>query len=322
MEVAVKNQPNAPSAGHRKPRLPGTTATLFFILLTGCVSPKIIDPPSNFSRNGEFRSGFETATVLSGAQRSPSDTWVESLTGLDESAGFTWPDDLPGGLSGSKFYYIVDGGEDIASIVETRIDDVIGHTGASTQALYQAVLADHQSMPSRARNMYSLQNNSRDDLKEGTVRYRLMLQSNLKDIMPGGAWRQIIEWREENNRYRKAVLILPDENTGVLYWRVHGDFGPGWDRDWTIDNRTISVPVGEWMLLEVYWKEDPGSAGRMVVRINGQIIADFSGRTRNNGPLESLHVFKVYTGAESLALGPAYQWVDDVELDSTLSFTP
>jgi len=297
-----------------------TTLNLALLLLTlGCAGQNSSTPTSRTPDSApfQFRSGFEPATTVSGAHRSASNTWVESLQGRDGQAAFSWPGDLPGDPSRSGFFYLVDGDEDIRSIIETRIDDATGR--GSTRALYQAVLKDHQSTASRARNQYSLLNSREDVFAEGAVRYWLKLQPNLKEILPAGSWRQVMEWREQGDLYRKAVMIMPDAATGEPYWTVFADFGPRWDRDWTAENRAIRVPLGEWILLEAYWKEGSGSDGRLLVKINCQTLADHVGRTRNQGPIFSVDLFKVYAAPESLALGPSYQWIDDVEVSSTLS---
>jgi hypothetical protein len=244
---------------------------------------------------------------------------VEALDGLDGQTGSSWVKDLPGNSNRDGFFYLVAGGKDIHAIVETRIDDVSGPAGKPTRALYQAVLKYDQSTDSEARNMYLLWNDATDSFAEGAVRYWLMLQPNLREMLPPGSWRQVMEWREAGNLYRKGVLILPDVATGQLYWSVHGDFGPSWKRDWTVENRAIPVPLGQWMLFEAYWKEGSAGDGRLLVRINCQTLADHVGRTRDRGPIETVHLFKVYAAPESLAVGPSYQWIDDVEVSRTLS---
>ena len=290
------------------------SSAVLLLVLAPAYAGSDSSPSTRHSTSATFRAGFEAATRLSGAYVTSADIWSEALRGQDGETGFTWP-----GAAYANFAYLVEGTEDIASIVETRIEDVTGHGGQPTRALYQAVLQDHQSTAmGRARNMYSIRNTRADFLGEGAVRYWLKLQPDLQEVLPAGSWRQVLELREEGDRYRKAVMIKPDTVTGELLWRVHGDYGPVWITDWAVDNRTIPVPLGEWMLLEMYWKEGSGSDGRLLVRINCQTVADHVGRTRYQKPISYLQLFKVYAAPASLALGPSYQWIDDVEMGSTL----
>lgn len=280
----------------------------------------IVDGSPGNPSGPRFRSGFGGGVAVVGPLVSPSSRWIAELSGTDLETGFAWPADLPAGRVSSRFYFNVDGAEKIETIVETRLDGVTGPAGEQTTALYQAVLQDHQSVPSRARNMFSLMNDAEDSLKQGQVSYWLKLQPNLEAVLPPRAWRQFIEWRETDNRWRMAVNIKRNRETGKLHWTVHGDFGPTWDRAWDVSNDSIPVPVGEWFLFEAYWHQGT-TDGRLLVKINCQTIADHVGRTQSEGPLESIHVFKVYTGADSLALGPAYQWIDDVEFRDELTPT-
>ena len=301
----------------KEPNVRATTLSLAVLLLLLAPVYAGPDSPASLGRSttsSTFRASFESTTILSGAYVSATETWVEKLLGRDGQTGFSWPR-----ASWSRFAYLADGSDDIGSIIETRIDDVTGHDGQPTRALYQAVLRDNQSTVGHSRNMYSVRNGPTDVFAQGTVRYWLKLQPDLKEVLPAGSWRQVFELREEGDLYRKAVIILPDATTGKLYWRVHGDVGPTWTPDWQVNNRTVPVPLGEWMLFEVYWKEGSGSHGRMVVRINCQTVADHVGRTRYQGPLDAVHLFKVYASPESLALGPSYQWIDDVEVSTTLA---
>jgi small subunit ribosomal protein S14 len=62
--------------------------------------------------------------------------------------------------------------------------------------------------------------------------------------------------------------------------------------------------------------------GYLRVSVDGHRIIDHEGRTRLKEPVDSMQILKVYTGAYSLHRGPAYQWVDDLEIRRGLLSPP
>ncbi|MEW5742036.1 MAG: hypothetical protein AB1938_24185 [Myxococcota bacterium] len=289
-------------------------ASLVVLFILASCRPPAATPPVGWQ--GTFSSGFEAGTTLSGPEVVDS-RFVGQLGGRDSETGASWGDGLPGARRG--FFYLVASSEDIGAIIETRLETVPGRSGAPSRALYQAVLADHQSTGSRARNMFVLLNDDADALGRGYVRHALFLQPDLEDqLLPRGAWRQVIEWWETGNAYRLGINLQRDEATGALFWSVHGDFWPNWQRDWTIENLTAPVPVGRWGLFEARCVHAAGDDGRLQVKVDCVVVAGHVGRTRAAGRLDALHLFKVYAAAESLARGPAWQRIDDVALGDSL----
>ncbi|MGQ0802378.1 MAG: hypothetical protein ACT4PI_00720 [Actinomycetota bacterium] len=256
-----------------------------------------------------FASRFEDGVVVEPPEV-VNGTWRFPITGCD--AGFCWEDDLPGSRT-AAFFPLLPGSHPIDGVVETRIDTVTGPAGADTRAAYQEVTTDARGDPDAGRVRNQLPVFWTDD--QGYAAYDLLLQPDLRDVMPTGegSWRYLVEWREAGDGYR-MWLGLRRRPTGDLFWEIQAQRDPpGGPTDWAFENHTVPVPVGEWARLEVYWDLDPVD-GRLWVGVNGQTLFDHHGRTRLEAPLAAVHLLKVYTGANSLAHGPAYQWVDNIEM--------
>ena len=259
-----------------------------------------------------FRSGFEEGVIVKpplvrGAQ------WWQQITGSDN--GYPWVTN-PLRQFSRIFQYLVPPGENIDEYVETRIDEVIGPDGTPTKALYMAVKKYHPRKFGRSwmtRNQLNVR--LRPDLKQAYSRYWLKFQPDLQTVMTAqgkkSAWRIIMGWGEATD-YFFALYIgrLPDSD---LFWFAEGR-PPQKKRAWRVENRAVPVPIGEWFLLEVFWKHSLGDDGRLWVAVNEQTTIDYRGRTKLDDRLTNWNIFKVYTGANSLDRGMAYQWIDDVQI--------
>ncbi len=265
-----------------------------------------------------FKSGFESGVYLDNPTTEGGNQWWQWLRGEDE--GYTWTTDLPSQYDyGSRFQYLVSSShtqDELNDYVETRIDDVTGPYGTPTKALYMDVKNDDPINPGLTRNQYNVYLGN--SLSEAYVRYWIKIQPNLKDVMPeSSGWRMIMEWKETDNDYRWNIHIQKD-SSGNLYWYTQAQWGTLGDspQHWKIisyDPPPESV-LGEWALLEVYWKHSTGSDGRVWVAVNGQTVADYYGQNKKNNDVFGWNLFKVYTGPSHLALGKHYQWIDDFEL--------
>ena len=211
----------------------------------------------------------------------------------------------------------------LREFVDTRIESVSGPQGQPTRALYQEV---------RRRGGAATQNDFilfdwDPSRTQGYLRYWLKLQPDLERIMPSrGMWRLLMEWKEAPSipgisgdfQYRWGLYIanaMP-QRPG-LAWRLEASRTEpnvtGFTTDWAKWNYTLPVPIGEWFQLEVEWSSHLEN-GRLLARANGQVIAEHLGPTQRTHGLGKLYMFMVYTAAESTNIGPAYQWVDEVEL--------
>lgn len=289
-----------------------------FILITGLASGVSSDPgiaafapppPGLWTFNSDFESDISV-----GSPEIANGEWRQSLQ--SGSTGRPSWSSLPG-----YFAYLVRSSEDLSKFAATRIEEVAGPDGAPTSALYQEVLRDNPGTRANTRNAYTMLPPVAL-LDSGVVRYRMKLQSNLEEVLPPGesSWRMLMEWREAEpgpgktrHGYRIALYVMRGGPT--LAWKLEAnDLLPRDRVEWTLNNDVVPVPVGEWFTLEASWIRSTGRSGRIAVRVNGKEVFDRVGPTSKGGRLHQWHVFKVYTGANSLARGPAYQWIDDVEM--------
>jgi hypothetical protein len=271
------------------------------------------------NRDLEFTSGFEPPVAV----QPPvvvNGNWHFPITGADR--GFDWHDDLPG-HGGNAFVPLVPGTEPIDQYAYTGIQEVPGPDGSPTHALIQEVFRDAEFYPGRrVRNQFGLFRPGR----RGSVSYWIKLQPNLARLMPRGekSWRFLQEIRgagQTPNDYRMSIGLFRHK-TGPIEWEIAGRrLLPTYKQDWTILNAHTPVPIGKWFRLETSWLISR-SDGYLRVSVNGVPIADHEGRTKLNEPIDSMQIFKVYTGASSLAVGRAYQWIDDVEIRRGLLSAP
>jgi hypothetical protein len=257
-----------------------------------------------------FASGFQKpVAVLAPVIR--NDNWRFPIVGADR--GFAWQSDLPGPHA---FIPVVPASEPVDQYAATRTERVMGPYGKPTRSLYQEVTRDAKLAPrARVRNQFPLKRERR-----GKIAYWIKLQGNLRRVMPPGerSWRLLMELRKSHggrrrSDFRISVGLIRRPGRPIV-WRVEGDrLRPSYKVKWRYSGTRPRVPIGRWFRLKVAWLIDR-SHGRLRVIVNHAPIARYHGPTRLDRPVNSIQIFKVYTGADSLAQGPAYQWIDDVEL--------
>jgi hypothetical protein len=264
-----------------------------------------------------FASGFEQPVTI--RPRIKNGSWRFPIRRADE--GFRWQSELPGG-GPHAFFPIVPGWKPVDRYVATRLERIRGpRGGAPTRALYQEVTRNGKfHRKQRVRNQFPT--HWRRD--RGSVAYWIRLQSNLAQLMPRDGehyWRHLMEFRGSwghRTDYRIWIGLVRGPRGHLLHWRTTGELRPrkgGRIIDWTHNARRPRVPRGRWFRFKVRWVLDRAH-GRLKATVDGVPIVDYRGRTRLSDRLDTEQIFKVYTGANSLAHGPAFQWIDDVELRS------
>jgi hypothetical protein len=265
-----------------------------------------------------FASGFQEPVTVP-PPRTERGGWRFPIRGADD--GFAWQSDLPGGKP-HAFFPIVPASVPVEPYAATRLETVPGpHGGAPTRALYQEVTRDAQFRPNkRVRNQFP----THWRRQRGSLAYWIKLQGNLAQLMPRDGehyWRQLMEFRaswDHRTDYRIWIGVVRGPRGSMLHWRTTGELRPrkgGRIIDFSHNARRPPVPLGEWFRFKVRWVLDR-KHGRLKATVNGVPIVDHRGRTRISDPLDSEQIFKVYMGSNSLARGPAFQWIDDVELRS------
>jgi hypothetical protein len=160
-----------------------------------------------------------------------------------------------------------------------------------------------------------------EDLKQAYVRYWVKLQPDLASaVLPPGTKkaRQFMEAKETGAPradFRWEIFIRRDPRIAELFWATRAQFGDLQKSPvaWECTSK-VPVPVGEWFMLEVFWKLGVND-GRMWGAANGRVFVDYKGRTQKDSGLFVWWPFKVYvgTGLEKFREQPIYQWIDDVE---------
>lgn len=264
-----------------------------------------------------FKSGFEGNINII-----PFDGNKETISGTDSETKFSWDTDLP--AEKAQFLYLT-GNESPKPYVENRIERVIGPDGKLTNALYMEVKKDYSSDNLITRNEFQLFLSP--ELQQSYISYSMKLQDNDLDAWPNkDAWRVFMEWKEPGidhssegtNNYRFNLSINADREQ--IHWSGKTQqVQPSRLDEWSAHNKEVSVPLGEWFDIEVFWRKGDEDEGRLWFAVNGEEIFDFHGRTQHAKRPQDLmfwSIFKLYTGQDALQIGSVYQWIDDVEIHS------
>lgn len=264
-----------------------------------------------------FRSGFEEGVTLK-APEVEEGNWVQYLTGADR--GFDWSRALPQRPSPpNRFTYLCSARAALQQFAGARIETVTGHDGKPTRALYMELKKEDPSTKQGTRVQYGIYPD--EDLKQAYVRYWVKLQPDLASaVLPPGTKksRQIMEVKETGAPradFRWGIYIRRDRGGDKLFWGTRAQFGDLQNSPsaWECTSH-VPVPVGEWFLLEVFWKLGL-KEGRLWGAANGQVFVDYKGRTQKDSGLFVWWPFKLYVGKalQHFERTPLYQWIDDVE---------
>jgi hypothetical protein len=286
-----------------------------------------------------FQSGFEGDLRI----RAPRHCWGtgcwQDIDGQDERSRFRWPPKLLDG--GGRFLMLTDPAVITPASIDrymfNRVETVEGPDGRPTRALYQEITRNHNG--TRPMGTSPTQNEfqflPREDFRELYVSYRMKLQPDLAQRMrnlpdapgvrDGGTWRGIFAFKTggqrpdgepaDNGDYRIEVYVLTYEG-GKPYWGVVGDNNAGGKarkvNEWSIENRTVPVPVDRWFKFEIFWRRSAGDDGRVWVAIDGKTIAERNGPNlgAEKKPVNRIIAPLLYAGGSM----PIYQWVDDLEV--------
>jgi hypothetical protein len=296
-------------------------------------------PPPTSSAHQLFSSGFEGPITLV----PPINCWGtgcwQDITGLDSLTQFSWPINVWG--RGGKFLLLTDPVSitpaTLSNYALNRVDSVTGHRGDQTHALYQQISQNANGTApmgtSPEQNEFQLLPLTENgDLY---ISYWIKLQPDLvakmnnlpagPGIGGGGTWRAFFalktggqtSWGDpaDNGDYRIEVYVMT-YGGGQPYWTILGDNNAGGGapllNNWSIENRSVPVPVGQWFKFEIFWHRSSATDGRVFMAVNGQVIADRHGANMGawNMPINRIMAPMVYSGSAM----PIYQWVDDLEV--------
>jgi hypothetical protein len=286
-----------------------------------------------------FSSGFEGGISVS----QPTDCWGTGcwldIVGTDAVTGYSWPANVWGG-NGKLLILsdpVVTTPQTIGNYAFNRVESVTGPRGDRSQALFQQITQNvNGTAPmGTAPTQNEFQFLPQWDAGDTYVSYWMKLQpdlvqkmTNLPDapgVVGGGTWRAIFAAKTggqtawggpaDNGDYRIEAYVMT--RGGVQpYWVVLGDNNAGGNapavNGWSVENRNVPVPVGQWFKFEIFWHRSSGSDGRVWMAVNGQTLADRRGPNMGawNLPINRIMAPIVYTGSAM----PVYQWVDDLEI--------
>lgn len=279
-----------------------------------------------------FSSGFEGDITLGAPVLHGNGAW-QDISGTDRETGFAWPPKLWGGAT-SRFQLIAGARERVESVARLReqmhneIQDVTGHDGRPTRALYSAVMRGVGGADRNGDDTQNVFHLLPGPVAQGDlyVSYWLKLQADLLPRMTAEKWagRVIADWKtgigtggSPGADYRILLSVFGERAQRRLYWHLQGDNvangGLAARIFWERSNMTEPVPVGEWFRVEMFVHRSQQGDGRVWVAINGHTLFDHEGPNMgvNRLPWNRLMIFLNYSTNQLL---PAFQWVDDVEI--------
>lgn len=310
-------------------------------------APPPLVPGPDYSPAGTliFRSGFEA-----GSTGVANPACISDITGTDQSVATpnNWVTDLEGYSKFGSFYFQYEGGG--CSAINASI--VTDPTKSGNKVL-QYWMGGLEGTLGKGRVQANMHNNA-NDLNEIYYKFRFYLHPDLellKQIPQPMTWLTMAEfWNQPSwtsgtqYPYRVSLNLSKPAGGGSgqkLYFRVTGQRTPvtgsdegTFDTVWTHWNLDTSIPTGQWLTAEIYYKKGNAQNGRFYFAITPaggtkKVIFDIVDWTYDPNStistgLTHFHPFKWYT-AQSTAnfvsqRGGALQilW-DDIEFWSSMN---
>ncbi len=290
-----------------------------------------------------FRSGFEQGIDVTGnlngmgieGQNGYSDDY-KFIVGSDDVG--TWPITILGAKD-SGLHYVSDGIN--ASILnntylDAYIDDGIGHNGQLSNYLFTAKYAEPPGGGSTQIPYEILNLGDKKGIKKDLyIRYWIKMGGDKpsSEELLYEPWRVLFEWKSKkyhqdeikngDDGYRdgfRLITYIYYDKDGVPFWVIKGDKSPhdndrtlntdNDDATWVTNNKQIPVPINEWFLTEFYWHWSDVAHGKVIWKVNGQVIANHSGpSTRNLQPIDLIMLTQTYGSQAHI-----FQTMDDIEV--------
>jgi hypothetical protein len=263
-----------------------------------------------------FRSGFEANTRSEGGDLSTD------IVGIDMSVAH--PNDWVADLEGYPGIGNFSTGGFCAAANLTSNDHKVRITDDPTGALNSITGKTNQVL-----HMWNRNNNAtacgwetrpHSDIDvdgkfpELLLRYRMYLHPDLQKWIGCPGWLQFWELKRDRKTtdspyFTIQLMLNQDRAKDALFWRVNSRRTMAANTDapwlWTIYNRDVPVPLGEWIAAEIYWKKGDERTGRFmfVIQRNGHprdTIFNITGATVDldnpDGNMYQYKFFTVYTG--------------------------
>ena len=256
-----------------------------------------------------FSSNFGENVVVE-APYDESGAWVQKISGLESVSNYSWESDFPGNSILNHFSYNVNSDKVLDEYVATTIETVLDNDDNEVLALHQVLKKDDTDSASMSRNQFNVfpvDDETIGNLKHIYMKYDIKLQENLNNVL---LQRVLMEWN--NTDYRWGLYIVKDP-IGTPVWQLQAELLGGDEPvvDWIEVNNNVTVPIGEFFKLEVFWKHSSDVDGRVWVAINGQDVFYHRGRNKIDHKIGVWNPFKMLG---SLELGIQEQWITNVEI--------
>ena len=256
-----------------------------------------------------FKSSFGEGVYIA-PPYNKNNMWVQEVNGTDNESGYSWERDFPGYSTLNYFGYGINIDKNLEDYVETKIETVTGRDNRPVRALHQLIKQDDVDNTLLTRNQYNAfpsDDETSGNLKQLYMGYNIRLQENLNDVL---SQRALMEWNNED--YRWGLYIVKD-TLGTPVWQLQAEIlsGDNAGIDWIELNNNVSVPIGEFFKLEVFWKHSTYEEGRIWVAVNGVDVFYHRGRNKIDEKIGVWNPFKVLG---SLELGWQHQWITNVEV--------
>lgn len=274
-----------------------------------------------------FESGFEPPVVVEQTEFDRYD-----ISGSD---GMDWRTDFEDGSPVSSMNFSLTGG---TAGEDANIDLVPDPENPANQVLRFENIKDGSD---RGTSRTQVECGFESDFTQGFMRYKMYLDEESVgrlQLYPNRvSWFTIMEWWEARSSAsggdvagRSRVtwgLFKEDGANSPLYWSIQHELRQsGRGVTWREDNNDVAVPIGEWFLLEVFFKLGDENNGRLwsAITLEGgerQVLWDVNDRTQHPEDPQRLRgwqFLKLYTSGSVLDFireggTPATAYYDDYE---------
>jgi hypothetical protein len=255
---------------------------------------------TKYSANLIFKSSFDNDTSLLPPERKGSEIWWQDIKGSKNNQS-TWPKE-----KGKGSFQMIINKNNINDYIENKIETTIGINNTKTKALHQIVKKKEHPW---SQVPYRIDTNDKDQDRL-YIRYSLKLPENLSEVLGKDGWLVLSEYKTVSD-YRLAIYIYADKKKN-LYWYAHGDNvvldDIPYKEYWYRENKSLPVPEGKWIDVEIFWKRSTKSDGRVWLTIDGETVIDYNGSTKLVDPIRIIMLFTNYASV------PLDQWIDNVEV--------
>ncbi|MEP2937072.1 MAG: hypothetical protein ABJM06_01675 [Gilvibacter sp.] len=170
--------------------------------------------------------------------------------------------------------------------------------------------------------------------------FKMMLPENYQliknDTAYQNSWYTIAElwnnggWSNLPYPYRIKLDIVKYRNSNTLRFVVKGQFKENgkWQADWEKTNNWYDIPLGEWLDMDIYFKEGDARRGRFILKVNKRTIIRAKNRTHHPDAkgraidgMTHVDLLKLYTGGDKidhmleLGVRPTIYWDDFIIYD-------